>query len=137
MVSSKASLYSLDISSGTCIHMGDDSQIPTFGKGSIKFEHGVFKNSLYVSFLATNLLFVYQMTHTGSPKRVTFDLDSVDISIISTRNLIVKDANHAFKEYEFSHFLLNSYVSFLLTHANDTRRIWHEIFGHLNFKYLQ
>ena len=46
-------------------------------------------------------------------------------------------ANHAFKEYEFFHFLPNSYPSALLTHGNKKRKMWHEIFGHLNFKNLQ
>ena len=78
------------------------------------------------------------MTHIGSPKRVIFDPDSMEISEISTRNLKTKVvANHSFNTYEFSHFILHSYRSALLTHANDTRRIWYEIFGHLNFKYLQ
>ena len=46
-------------------------------------------------------------------------------------------SNHAFKAYEFSHFIPTSYLSTLLTHANNTRKLWHEIFGHQNFKYLQ
>ena len=46
------------------------------------------------------------MTHTGPPKRVVFGHDSVDISDISTWNIIVKGvANHASKAYEFSHFM--------------------------------
>ena len=46
------------------------------------------------------------MEHTSSPKRVVFGSNSVDISYISTGNLIVKGvANHASKAYEFSHFL--------------------------------
>ena len=46
------------------------------------------------------------MTHIGSPKRVIFGPDSVEITDISTGNIIVKGAaNHASKEYEFSHFL--------------------------------
>ena len=46
------------------------------------------------------------MTHTGSPKRVIFGPDSVEITDISTGNIIVKGvANHASKEYEFSHFM--------------------------------
>ena len=64
------------------------------------------------------------MAHIGSPKRVTFDHDIVDISEISTKNMIEKTvANHTFKAYVFSHFLPNSYPSSLLTHANDTSRI--------------
>ena len=46
------------------------------------------------------------MTHISSPKQVIFGPDSVEIIDISTRNIIAKgDANHASKEYEFSHFL--------------------------------
>ena len=61
MVSSKEPLSSLDLSDGSSIHMGDDSQIPIVGKGSIQFEHGVLKNVLYVPSLAANLLSIYQM----------------------------------------------------------------------------
>ena len=57
-------------------------------------------------YLATNVLYVYQMTHTGSPKQVVFGTDSVDIIDISIRKIIVKGvANHASKAYELSHFL--------------------------------
>ena len=82
-------------------------------------------------------VFVYHMTHTGSPKRVTFDLDSVEITKKSTGELIVKGiANHSTKVYEFSHFLPVSPPTALLSHANNTNKIWHERYGHLNFKYL-
>ena len=60
--------------------MGDDSQIPVEGRGSVRAKHGEFKNVLDVPSLAANLLSVYQMTHIGSPKRVTFDSDSVEIT---------------------------------------------------------
>ena len=36
----------------------------------------------------------------------------------------------------FSHFLPYSNPSALLIHANEASKIWHEIFGHLNYKYL-
>ena len=66
----------------------------------------MFKNVLYVPSLAANLLSVYQMIHTGPPKRVVFGPDSMDITDISTGKIIVKGvANHASKAYEFSHFL--------------------------------
>ena len=55
--------------------------------------------------LAVILLSVYQMTHISSPKRVGFVPDTIYISNISTKKLIDKGvANHASKEYEFSHF---------------------------------
>ena len=36
----------------------------------------------------------------------------------------------------FSHFLPYSNSSALLIHANEESKIWHEIFGHLKYKYL-
>ena len=46
------------------------------------------------------------MTHTGTPKRVIFGPDSMEITDISTGNIIAKGvANHASKAYEFSHFM--------------------------------
>ena len=86
--------------------MGDDTQIQDEGKSSIKLEDGVFKNVLYVPSLAPNMLYVYYMTHTGSPKWVLFGLGSLDILDISTMKLITKGvSNHASKAYEFSHFM--------------------------------
>ena len=77
------------------------------------------------------------MTHTGTPKKVTFNSDSIEITEKSTRNLIVKGfANHASKAYDFPYIFLVSHPAALLTYANNTNKIWHEIFGHLNFKYL-
>ena len=78
MVSSKESFSTLTLLGGPSIHMGYDCQIPTAGRGSVKIQHGEFKNVLYVPCLATNLLYVYQMTHTGSPKRFTFESDLVE-----------------------------------------------------------
>ena len=73
------------------------------------------------------------MTHTGSPKRVTFDSEIVEITEKSTRQLVAKGiANHSTKAYEFSHLLLVSPPTTLLPHDNNTENIWHGIFGHVN-----
>ena len=79
MVASKESFNSLDLSRGPSIRMGDDSKIPAVERVSIKLDHGQFENVLYLPSLATNLLPVYQMSHTGSPKQVVFGPDSVEI----------------------------------------------------------
>ena len=84
MVASKESFSTLSLSKGPNIHMGDDSHIPTKGRGSVRAKHGEFKNVLYVPSLANKMLYIYQMTHTSSPKRVTFDSDSVEIIEKST-----------------------------------------------------
>ena len=102
MVASKESFSSLQYFDGPSIQMGNHIQIRSKRKDSIKIEHGKFKDVLYVPFLAANMLSVYQMTHTGSPKRAIFGPNSVEITYISTGNIIVKGAaNHAYKEYEF------------------------------------
>ena len=106
MVASRESFSSLQLTDGSSIHMGDETQIRAEGKGSVKLKHGMLKYVLYVPSLDANLLCVYNMTHTSPPKRVVFGPDSVEISNISTRKIIAKGvANHASKEYEFSHFL--------------------------------
>ena len=106
MVASKDLFSSLSVKEGPTIHMGDDSQIPAIGKGTIRAKHGVFRDVLYVPSLAANLLFVYQMTHTGSPKQVLFGPDSVEITNISTGEIVVKGiVDHASKAYYFSHFM--------------------------------
>ena len=96
-----------------------------FGVPCVPEQHGEFKNVLYVPSLAANLLSVYHMTHKFSPNRVTFDLDSVEITEKSTGNPVEKRiANHSTKAYEFSHFLRVSPPTALLSHANNTSKIW-------------
>ena len=117
--------------------LGDDSLTDSLGKGRIDLDHGKFNNVLHVPDLASNLLSVYQMTHTGSLKKVIFSPDEVEITDISSGKVIAKGvANHTSKVYMFSHFLPYSNPSALLIHANEASKLWHEIFGHLNDKYL-
>ena len=59
--------------------MGDNSQIRAIGRGSIEIQHGEFKNVLYVPSLVENLLSLYKMTHTGSPKQFIIGPDLVEI----------------------------------------------------------
>ena len=59
MVSSKESFSSLKLTDGPSIFMGDDTQIQAEGKDSIKLEHGVLKNVVFVPFLVANLVYVY------------------------------------------------------------------------------
>ena len=68
MFACKDSFPSLDFYSCISIHMGDDSQISSKGKGAIHLEHGSFKNVLYVPSLASDVLYVYQMVNTGFPR---------------------------------------------------------------------
>ena len=106
--------------------MGDDSQIPAEGRSSVRAKHGEFKNVLYVPSLTDNLLSFYQMTHTVSPKRVTFDSESLEIKKKPTGRLVTKGiANHSTKAYEFSHFL---HVSPPLALSSSTMITWLKVF---------
>ena len=106
MMANKDSFSSLDISKSIPIHMGDDSTIISKGQGTVNLEHGYFSNVRYVPYIASNLLSVYQMTHTRVPKRVSFSLDDVQITELASGKLVAKgSANHHAKAYEFSHFV--------------------------------
>ena len=77
------------------------------------------------------------MTHTGSPKKVIFSPDDFEITEISNGKVIAKAVvDHTLKVYMFSHFLPYSNPSALLIHANEASKLWHEIYGHLNYKYI-
>ena len=62
--------------------------------------------------------------------RVSFSPNDVEITKIASRKLIAKG-------YEFSQFAADAKSTALLAHGNEVSRLWHERFGHLNFKYLQ
>jgi len=69
---------------------------------------------------------------------VDFTPDSVTIYDIHDKfTIIVGEVNHEYHLYTFSKVIAKSDFSLLLTHVDDTSRLWHEIFIHLNFKYMQ
>ena len=106
MVASRESFCSLQTTDGPSICIHDDTKIRAEGKGSINLKHGLFINVICVPSLATNLLSVYQMTHTVPPKRVVFGLDLVEILDISFGNIIAKGIEiHSSKAYALSHFM--------------------------------
>jgi len=88
MMERKESFSSLDTNKIIPIHMGYDSHIIFKGKGTVNLEHGSFFYVLYVPSLTSNLLSVYQMTHTGVPKRVTFIPNEFEITDIASGKLI-------------------------------------------------
>ena len=77
MVSTRDSFSSLDASNGPKNLLGDDFETESKGNGRIYLNHGSFNNVLYVPGLVSNLLSIYQMTHTGSPKKVFFTPNDV------------------------------------------------------------
>ena len=118
--------------------MGDDSEIQAKGIVRIDIEDGYFNNVLFMPDLLANLLSVYQMTHIGTTKRVTFTQNDVDISEISTGQVVaVGIVDHDSRMYKFSHFLPYSKGNALLSHANETNKLWNERSVHFNYRYRQ
>ena len=77
------------------------------------------------------------MTHIGEEKRVTFTLDMVEITEISTNQVIaIGYVDHYERMYKFSNFLPTSNDQEFLSHANEVSKLWNERFGHMNYKYL-
>ena len=119
MMARKDSFSSLDTNKRIPIHMADDSTIISKGQGTINIEHSYFSNVLYVPSLASNLMSVYQMTHTRVPKRVSFIPNDVQIIELASGKLVAKfSTNHHAKSYEFSHFVMVAKPTALMTHGN-------------------
>jgi hypothetical protein len=102
--------------------MGNDTHVLVCGKGVIDLEHGYFQNVLQVPSLSTNLLSIYQITHSGSKKQVVFTPEPVVISDISNKSKVaVGVADHKYRLHSFSHFIPNSSPTLLQTHREVSR----------------
>jgi hypothetical protein len=122
---------------GPPILMGYNSSIEVIGKGRIELTNGSFENVLHVPKLYVNLLFVYQMTNSGTRKKFIFTPNYVDIYDMQTNSEVAtSEVNHQSRLYTFFEFVELDF-SLLLTHADESSRIWNKRFGHLNFRYMQ
>jgi hypothetical protein len=137
MLASEAVYSSLDVCKGPPILMGNNSSVEVTGKGRIELTNGSFENVLHVPKLSVNLLSVYQMTNSGTEKKVVFTPNVVDIYDMQTNSRVATgEVNHQSRLYTFSKFIEPD-STLLLTHADESSRIWHKRFGHLNFRYMQ
>jgi hypothetical protein len=137
MDATKVVYSSLDACKGTPILMGDNSPVEVTDKGSIELTNESFENVLHVPKLSINLLSVYQMKNFGAGNKFIFTPNAVDIYHMQTNSRVaIDEVNHQSILYTFSEFIEPD-SSLLLTHVDESSRIWHEIFGHLNFRYMQ
>jgi hypothetical protein len=127
----------LDACKGPPILMGDNSSIEVMGKGRIELTNRSFENMLHVPKLFVKLLSMYQMMNSCTGKKVIFTPNFVDIYDMQTNSRVsTGEVNHQSILCTFSEFIELDYA-LLLTHADESSRIWHERFGHLNFRYMQ
>ena len=119
------------------ILMGNHTPVEVCGRGYVDVGDGTFHDVLCVPSLSSNLLSIYQITHIGLGKRVEFAPDSVEIRELHNDSTIaIGRASHQSRLYLFSHFVPDPPSSIFLTHSNNVGKLWHEWFGHLNFRYL-
>jgi hypothetical protein len=117
--------------------MGDNSSVEVTSKGRIELTNGNFENVLHVPKLSVNLLSVYQMMNSDTRKKVIFTPNFVDIYDMQTNSRVATgEVNHQSRLYTFFEFIEPDFA-LLLTHVDESSRIWHERFGHLNFRYMQ
>jgi hypothetical protein len=137
MATSKSIYSSLDACKGPPILMGDNSSVQVTGKGRIELTNESFENVLHVPKLSVNILSVYQMTNSDTGNKVIFTPNSLDIYDLKTNSRVATDeVNHQSRLYTFSEFIEPD-STLLLTHVDESSRIWHKRFGHLNFRYMQ
>jgi hypothetical protein len=77
------------------------------------------------------------MKKYGNIKIFIFTHDAMDIYDIQTNSRVsTSEVNHQSRLYTFSKFIEPDFA-LLLTHVDESSRIWHERLGNLNFRYMQ
>jgi hypothetical protein len=137
MVASEVVYSSLDACKGPPIMMGDNSFVEVTGKGRIELTNKIFENVLHIPKIYVNLLSMYQMKNSVTRNKFIFTPNSMDIYEMQTNSRVAtSEVNHQSRLYTFSEFIKPDF-SLLLTVDDESSRIWHKRFGHLNFKYMQ
>jgi hypothetical protein len=128
----------LTSSTGPPILMGDDTPIEVTKQRRVELQHERFENVLHVLKLSMNILSIYKTEKSGTRKGVEFTPNFVTIyDMHENSKIVVGELNHQSQLYTFSKFIAKYDSSLLLTYSDDDSIFWHEIFGNLNFRYMQ
>jgi hypothetical protein len=135
----KATFSALNECNTKKIFVGDDRSLSVVGSGTDQVDNGHFNDVLCVPSLSCSLLSVYHITHTSQGKTIEFSPHQVVIKDLKDpkhvlSNGIVDDIT---KLYKFDNFRSSSFPSVFVSHRDDLRKNWHELFGHLNYHSLQ
>jgi hypothetical protein len=139
MAKDKDIFFTLNECNTKKIFVGDDRSLSVEGSGTIQVENGHFKDVLCVPSLSCNLLLVYQITHLGEGKTVECSPHQVVIKELKYPKHVLATgiANDITKLYKFDNFGSSYFSSFFVAHRDDLSKLWHERFGHLNYRSLQ
>jgi hypothetical protein len=139
MAKDKAIFSALNECNTKKIFVGDDRSLSVVVSGTVQVDNGHFNDVLCVPSLSCNLISVYPITHLGEGQTINFSPHQVVIRdlkdpkhVIATR--IVDDITRL---YKFDNFGSSSFSSVFVAHSDDLRKLWHEWFGHLNYRSLQ
>jgi hypothetical protein len=117
--------------------MGHDSPFEVTSKGRIELTNRSFENVLHVPKILVNLLSMYHMKNCETRKKFIFTPNAMDIYDMQTNSMVsTSEVNHLSRLYTFSEFIDPDF-SLLLTHVDESSRMWHERFVHLNFIYMK
>ena len=119
--------------------VGDDRSLSVVGSGIVSVENGHFNNVLCVPEISCNLLSIYQITHSGEVKTVTFTPHQVVINYFKNPQnvLATRTVDDITSLYKFNNFGSSSFPLVFAAHSDNLRKLWHERFGHLNYCSLQ
>ena len=86
-----------------------------------------------------NLLSVYQITHSGEGKTIEFSPHQVVIKDLKDPKHVLATgiADDITRLYKFDNFGSSTFSLDFVAHSDDLRKLWHERFGHLNYRSLQ
>ena len=116
----------------------DDISLSVVGSGIVPVENGHFSDVLCVPKISSNLLSVYQITHSGEGKTVTFTPHQVVIKDFKNPQNVLATGNvdDITRLYKFNNFGSLHFSSVFVAHSDNLRKLWHERFGHLNYRSL-
>ena len=107
------------------IFVGDHRSLNVVGSGTIPLKNGHFSDVLCVPKISYNLLSVYQITHSGEGKTVTFTPHQVVIkdfkdpqNVLATE--IVYDITRL---YKFNNFGSSHFPSIFVTHSDNLSKL--------------
>jgi hypothetical protein len=139
MAKDKAIFFALNECNTKKIFVGDDRSLSVVGFGIVQVDNGHFNDVLCVPSLSCNLLLVYQITHSGEVKTVDFSPHQVVIKDLKDPKHVLATgiADDITRLYKFDNFGSSSFSSVFVAHSDDLSKLWHEQFGHLNYRSLQ
>jgi hypothetical protein len=139
MAKDKSIFSSLNECNTKKIFVGDDKSLSVVGSRTFQVDNGHFNDVLCVPSLSCNLLSVYQITHLGEGKTVEFSPHQVVIKDLKHPKHVLATgiADDITRLYNFDNFGSSSFSLVFVAHSDDLSKLWHERFGHLNYRSLQ